>query len=320
MTDYDILGSDPSLALPSLGEEKVALTATQRAILKEKMGPEATQNLRTLKHFGMDAVEPGLEEYANVHKGVMDRGQRRDLRAIHGERTLTDRVFHGWDNDAAKEKAMEASQPGDFQSPKIAVFGMARGLNANQQAVLKSKGPVGGAIARHLNPRTMSSVGATGGALMGALNPGEEEIRDEQGRVVGTRKKSRLGGAAKGALGGAAAGAFVGGTGRQLAKNYAKDVIKGTPKADLKQMRQATDSPSIGDRASAAAGKVKGMAQKAVDATRGRLPGGKNYDFPMQQPAPDKGGFGPQFKETPGALEKKASLDVARILKRIAGN
>lgn len=60
--------------------------------------------------------------------------------------------------------------------------------------------PVGGGAA----------LGAIGGGLMGAMNPGEEEEYDDRGNVIGKKRKSRLGAALGGAMAGGAAGGALG--------------------------------------------------------------------------------------------------------------
>jgi hypothetical protein len=61
-----------------------------------------------------------------------------------------------------------------------------------------------------MDPRLMGGLGGAavmglGGAALGAMNPGEEETVDDNGRVV-KRQKSRLSSALAGGLGGALAG------------------------------------------------------------------------------------------------------------------
>lgn len=69
------------------------------------------------------------------------------------------------------------------------------GANARDYAA-----PVGGGAA----------LGAIGGGLMGAMNPGEEEEYDDRGNVIGKKRKSRLGAALGGAMAGGAAGGALG--------------------------------------------------------------------------------------------------------------
>jgi hypothetical protein len=69
-----------------------------------------------------------------------------------------------------------------------------------------------GDLTKHL---PAAGVGALGGAAVGGLagmiNPGHDDVYDDNGRVVGRQQRSRFGAALRGALGGGAAGGLAGG-------------------------------------------------------------------------------------------------------------
>lgn len=234
-----------SIFLPAAGAHRAGQADAYQALKNnERYAPGTGRNLAYMADMGSGLLGPFGAPVPLVRGWAQNfnaRGRTAESKPRQAERYGLNE-FAPRDPDADLQalpkaaslrktaKVYEAAEPVDGMQPKKTYeshkkcapgeFGMNKEGGANGGFSISIPNPNGKSleIGAHAGSGALmgGGVGALLGGAAGAINPGDESVYDNEGNVVGRRRKSRLAAALKGVLGGGMLGALGGGAGGAL--------------------------------------------------------------------------------------------------------
>jgi hypothetical protein len=172
----------------------------------------------------------------------------------------------GMAQNFSARKRMKQDQPELADNYGLEEFGSAKAASLREFGA-KVAGFNIGDLKQHL---PAAGVGALGGAALGGLagliNPGQDDVYDDEGNVVGRQRRGRFGAALRGALGGGAAGGLAGGAMSAFAPDMTKAIagraqgLYGLGKHKMLEMQGKAPSYSAVDQARPMPASISGMA------------------------------------------------------------